>query len=67
MGVMSGIFYSILTIMLIIAYYKLNKTLKKRFQSEEKEQFSRVINILFLVLVISFTLRTLFLFGEGHY
>ena len=67
MGGISGFFYSLLTILLIVSFYYLNRALKKRFQSEEMNQLSRAINTLFLVLVISFTLRTFFLFGEGHY
>ena len=67
MGVISGLFYSLLTILMIVSYYYLNRALKKRFQSDEMNQLSKVINILFFVLVLSFTLRTFFLFGEGRY
>ena len=67
MGSISGIFYSVLTISLVASFVLLSRALKNRFQSEEMIQLSKSINFLFLVLVISFTLRTLFLFGEGHY
>ena len=67
MGVISGLFYSLLTILMIVSYYYLNRALKKRFQSDEMNQLSKAINILFFVLVLSFTLRTFFLFGEGRY
>ena len=67
MGVISGFFYSLLTILMVVSYYYLNRALKKRFQSDEMNQLSRAINILFFVLVLSFTLRTFFLFGEGNY
>lgn len=67
MGSISGIFYSVLTISLVASFVLLNRALKNRFQSEEMIQLSKAINFLFLVLVISFALRTLFLFGEGHY
>ena len=67
MGGIGGFFYSLLTIFLVISFYYLNRALKKRFQSEDMNQLSKAINSLFLVLVISFALRTIFLFGEGHY
>ena len=67
MGGISGFFYSLLTVLLVLSYYYLNRALKKRFQSEEMNQLSKAINILFFVLVLSFALRTFFLFGEGHY
>lgn len=35
LGILSGIFYSVLTIMLVFSYYNLNRALNNRFQSEE--------------------------------
>lgn len=67
MGGISGFYYSLLTVSLIASYYYLRKTLHKRFESHELTELSKVINTLFLVLVISFSLRTILLFGEGHY
>jgi len=67
LGVTGGFFYSLLTILMVVSYYYLNRALKKRFQSDELNQLSRAINILFFMLVLSFTLRTLYLFGEGNY
>jgi len=67
MGGVGGVFYGVLTIMLVVSYYYLNKALGKRFDTQEMKVLSTAINYLFFVLVLSFALRTGFLLGEGHY
>jgi hypothetical protein len=67
LGGIGGFFYALLTFTLIFSYLKLNKSMKKRFENLELINLSKSINLLFLVLVVSFAFRTLFLFFEGQY
>lgn len=67
LGIISGVFYSALTVSLIGSYIGLNRSLKNKFKGDQVSQLSRSINLMFLLLVTSFTLRTIFLFIEGRY
>jgi hypothetical protein len=67
LGIVSGVFYTVLTVGLIGSYIGLNRSLKRKFKSEQIRELSMSINLMFLLLVTSFTLRTIFLFFEGHY
>lgn len=67
LGGIGGFFYALLTLTLILSFIKLNKSMKKRFLNVELINLSKSIHLLFLVLVVSFTLRTIFLLFEGHY
>ena len=67
LGGIGGFFYALLTLTLILSFVKLNKSMRKRFLNAELRNLSKSINLLFLVLVVSFTLRTLFLLFEGRY
>ena len=67
LGGVGGFFYALLTLTLILSFIKLNKSMKKRFHNVELINLSRSINLLFFVLVVSFTLRTFFLLFEGRY
>ena len=67
LGAVSGLFYCILTIGLIIAFISLNRAITKRYNENQIRSISKTINGLFCVLVISYSLRTVFLLGQGQY
>ena len=67
LGIISGIFYSVLTACLIGSYIVLHRSLRNKFKGQQVGDLSKSINLMFFVLVTSFTLRTIFLFFEGHY
>ena len=67
LGIVSGVFYSVLTVCLIGSYIVLHQSLRSKFKGHHIGELSKSINLMFLVLVTSFTMRTIFLFFEGHY
>lgn len=67
LGWISGSFYTLLTLCLIATYVVLNKQLKQIFDSSVSKEVFKSINLLFGVLVASYTLRTLYSYFEGHY
>jgi hypothetical protein len=67
LGKISGSYYGILSLALIIAYAKLNCSLRRRFSNDVSGGVMRSLNTLFGVLVVSYVLRTVFLFMQGTY
>jgi hypothetical protein len=66
LGKISGSYYGILSIALIATYAKLNYSLKRRF-NDVSGVIMRSINILFGVLVVSYVIRTIFLYCQGSF
>ena len=67
LGWVSGFLYTILTISLVLSYFYLQKAFKATFEVEVVAKLSKTVNRLFLILVVCYTLRTIFLFGQGDY
>ena len=67
LGWITGTLYTILTLCLITTYIVLNKQLNQIFDKSTSREVFKSINMLFGVLVASYTLRTLFLYFQGHY
>lgn len=67
LGIISGTYYVLLTTLLIIVYIMLNRTLRKNFSNQAAKEILNSVNMFFGVLVVSYTLRTAFLFFQGHY
>ena len=67
LGKFSGSYYGILSLALIITYAKLNCSLRRRFSNDVSNVVMRSLNTLFGVLVVSYVLRTVYLFMQGSY
>jgi len=67
LGKFSGSYYGILSLALILAYAKLNRSLRRKFSNDGPNVVMSSLNTLFGVLVISYVLRTVFLFMQGSY
>jgi hypothetical protein len=67
-GWISGTFYSLLMVGLVFNYILFNRALTKVLgESYQVSEVSREALILFAVMVTSYILRTLFLYGQGNY
>lgn len=67
LGKFSGSYYGILSLALIFTYAKLNCSLRRRFSNDVSNVVMRSLNTLFGVLVVSYVLRTVYLFMQGSY
>jgi hypothetical protein len=67
LGKLSGSYYGILSLSLVITYVKLNLALKSGFSHEVSDIILKSLNILFGVLVVSYVLRTIFLYLQGTF
>ena len=62
LGWVSGTYYTILTLSLVIIYVMLNQQLKRILSRSISTEVLKTINLLFGVLVVSYVLRTIFLY-----
>ena len=62
LGKVSGSYYGILSFALIITYARLNYALKRKLSNDASGGVIRSLNTLFGVLVVSYVLRTVYLF-----
>ena len=62
LGDISGSYYGVLSVTLIATYAKLNLSLKNQFSEQARGYILSNVRVLFGVLVVSYVLRTIYLF-----
>lgn len=62
LGWVSGTYYTILTLSLVVIYVMLNKQLKRILSQSISTEVLKTVNLLFGVLVVSYIFRTIFLY-----
>lgn len=67
LGWIAGALYTMLSFSIIVTYIYLLKALKKQLSYSQMQEISRNLTCLFLVLVFSYTIRTVILIGQGEW
>lgn len=68
LGVTAGTLYSVLTVLMIVAYVLVYKQLQATLAGHNQmQEVSRNITTLFFITLVAYILRTLFLYGQGQY
>lgn len=62
LGDISGSYYGVLSVTLIATFAKLNLSLKNQFSEQARGYILSNVRVLFGVLVVSYVLRTIYLF-----